>query len=200
MTTNKFRTLLEKGWSLDHIFILENMQEFPGTECAAKEASLLQTLFRKGLIDEKYTITKDGESLLLFANNEEIGEIVKIAKPKIASGIEGLHKKLEDKLMELTGKKQQRPVILGTKYSFLCGKEDLEARIKKVMIKYKLSDYQLLETTLLEYIERCYKTNRWSPLLQYYIIKQKEGVEMSPLVTDMRSRGEKEIVKTEFEI
>lgn len=203
MTIPKFISLVERGWSLDHIFILENIEDVPPLINFPRGASLLQTLFRKGMIDEKDGITQDGKNLLEFALNETIDEPKREARMNIAEGIEGLHKKLEDRILALTGKKQVRVDILGTKYSFLCGKEDLEARVKKVMKKYKLMEFQKIEDTLLSYIEKAFKSGRWTPLMHYYIIKAKEGVETSAMVTDLRnveSNGETKTAIKDFEI
>lgn len=201
MTTEKFMTLLERGWTLDHIFLLENIRDVERICSMPKGASLLQTLYRKGMVDEKNEITEQGRALIDFVYNTEAVELIKPEKPKIMEGIQALHKKLEDKLLQLTGKKQVRVDILGTKYSFLCGKEDLEARVNKVMKKYRIGNFQHLENTLLAYIDRCHKKNRWSPLIIYYILKSKEGTEVSLLVTDMRNtENEKEEATTNFEI
>lgn len=197
MTIQKFQNLLEKGWSLDHIFVLENgpCSDYP------RMAAICQKLFRKGVVDEMGCITKEGKELLEYAHNESIVEIVKTAKPKIAEGIESLHKKLEDRILALTGKKQMRVLVIGKTYPFLCGKEELEARVKKVMIKYKLTDFQKIEDCLLGYIESCYKRKNWAPLLHYYVSKIRDGVETSQMVTDIRSwTGKETNVKTDFEI
>ena len=200
MNIEKFVSVVQKGWSLDHIFILENIEDVPPLINFPRGASLLQTLYRKGMIDEKDGITQNGKNLLEFALNENVEDVVREAKPKIEDGIEGLHKKLEDKLLELTGKKQMKANILGKNFPFLCNSHDLEARIKKVMIKYKLSDFQQIENCLLGYIETCNKRGKWFPILQYYIIKQKEGIETSQMVTDMRSyvKGEQKTAIKDF--
>lgn len=201
MTIQKFQNLLEKGWSLDHIFILENIASLADNNGFPRGAALLQTLFRKGMVSESYTITELGKQLLEYANNEEIVEIVKTTKPKIAEGIESLHKKLEDRIVALTGKKQIRVNVLGKTYPFLCNEQDLEARIRKVMIKYKLTDFQKIEDCLLGYIESCHKRKSYSPLIIYYIVKTRDGVETSQMVTDIRSwTGEETNTKIDFEI
>jgi hypothetical protein len=202
MTIPKFISLVERGWSLDHIFILENLEDVAPLINFPRGASLLQTLLRKGMIDEKDSITQDGRNLLEFSVNENIEEPKKEAKIKAVDGIEGLHKKLEDRILALTGKKQVKAAILGKNYPFLCNAQDLMARIKKVMVKYKLNDFQAIEDCLLGYIETCYKRGKWYPLIAYYIIKQKEGIEGSQMVTDMRSyvKGEQKTAIKDFEI
>jgi hypothetical protein len=202
MTIPKFVSLVERGWSLDHIFILENLEDVAPLINFPRGASLLQALFRKGMIDEKDCITQNGKNLLEFSLNENIEEPKKEAVRSVADGIEGLHGKLETRIMELTGKKQVKADIMGKKYPFLCNQQDLVARVKKVMVKYKLNDFQAIEDCLLGYIESCHKRNKYYPLVAYYIIKMKEGIEGSQMVTDMRSyvKGETKTAIKDFEI
>src|ERR1700690_515653 len=101
ITIPKFTELIKRGWSLDHIYILENIEDVPPLINFPKGASILQFLFRKGIINEKDEITQEGRNLLEFALNENVEEIKREEKPRIIDGIEGLHKKLEDRILEL---------------------------------------------------------------------------------------------------
>lgn len=198
----KFVHIIEKGWSLDHLYILQNIEGVAPSLEFPKGRALIQALHRKGVVDEELNITPQGKMLLEFVLNEKMEDIPTEKKPKIKDGIESLHNKLEAKLIELTGKKQMMASIGGTKYPFLCNDKDLQARVKKVMKKYQLSDFQLIENTLLKYVEKCYKRNNWFPIVIYYISKLNNGTEISQLVTDLSNmeniEGEKN--KTDFEI
>lgn len=202
ITIPKFCTLIGEDYSLDTIYILENLDDVVGLMSGMKAGALLQKMLRKGLIDEQDKITTKGQELLAWWNNREEVELKKIERIRVVDGLTGLHKKLEDKLIALTGKKQQRPDIYGSKYSYLCNDKDLQERVKKVIKKYGLTDYQKIEDQLLKYVERCAKANRWTPLIEYYIYKNKDGTDNSPLVTDIRSNTENQPIqaKKEFEI
>lgn len=100
-----------------------------------------------------------------------------------------LHKKLQDKLFELTGKKQK--MLMG-KYYFLCGKEDLRYKLEGVIKKYKLEDKNKIEDILVKYVERCHKAG-WDKvhLIEYYISKYNT----SKLVTDYENYEEQQLEK-----
>lgn len=189
-----FLSLAKQRVSLDALFVLERIHLGEGIERGnEKIAALLQTLQRKGYINGVETLTEAGLSLYTQLTN---GEIIKV--PKVAldiKGLGGIHKKLQDRIEELTGNKQIRPEINRKKYSFLCNETDLINRLGKVITKYKLTDFEKIEKTLLNYINKCHKENFYFPLIQYYVIKEIGNIDQSQLVTDMGNLEDKEITK-----
>lgn len=68
LTSVAFDQLLQLGLDLNHLYILEGLQEEAGQSLHITSAKLLgwrQTLERKGYIDIKGSITEDGKKLLL---------------------------------------------------------------------------------------------------------------------------------------
>lgn len=198
-----FEQLLKDRVSLDSIFVLEQIaagEEIPAGN--VRIDGIIQTLQRKGFISKRNTITEAGASLLHQLSGET--PVKKMKVPKVAmdiNGLVGLHKKLQDKLTALTGKPQMRPDIRGKAYSFLCNETDLINRLGKVISMYKLTDFQKIENTLLNYIEGCNKSRNWFPIIQYYILKKgNDGIETSQMVTDMQLSpdGEKTQGRSEF--
>jgi hypothetical protein len=97
-----------------------------------------------------------------------------------------LHKKLQDELFRLTGERQYR---VDGKYSFFPNLKDFTDKTKKVVLKYKLKDYNKIETILLNHIRKAVKANfKYIPLLGYYI--SKDGKSM--LVDDYENYDGKE--------
>lgn len=129
-------------------------------------------------ISDNYKLTLKGKELLDRINSEE--------NVKSEDFYINLHKKLQDKLVNLTGKKQK---ILGGKYSFLCNAKDLKIRLNKVIKHYSLTDLEKIERILLNYITKCHNSN-WSfaKLIEYYIFK--DGG--SQLATDYENFNDKE--------
>ena len=77
-----------------------------------------------------------------------------------------IHKRLKEKLVELTGKPQYRLEIKGNKYNFLPGEKDFNIRLTKVCKKYGLVDIEKIEKCLTTHLIRLQ-----SPLIEYYISK-----------------------------
>lgn len=131
-------------------------------------ASVAKQLEMNGMCTEN-EITEKGRKLL--------EEIEGNASNKVDIYV-SLHIKLQNKLVELTGKKQK---VIQNKYSFLPNLRDFTQKLSKVIKKYKLSDWNKLEILLLQHIEKCYKANfEYAILLEYYIEKNNS----SRLVTD----------------
>lgn len=97
-----------------------------------------------------------------------------------------LHKKLQDRLIELTGKKQH--VVQG-KYSFLCNSKDLQKKLSKVITNYALKDLNRVEKVLLNYVSKCVKA-RFDrvQLIEYFIMKDN----VSALVTQYENYEDEE--------
>lgn len=171
---DKYQNILTTGLSLDHYFILEYLREGKSLPSNKRIQGFLNLLIKKEYVNENQEITKKG--LDLIGKNSYI-KIVRLPK------IDSIHKKCQDKIFELTGKKQIVSKISGKSYSFLCNEIDLDKTLFKVMKTYDLKDIDKIEKFLLRYIQKCYDEKNWFPIMQYYIFKDNS----SKLVTDMEN-------------
>lgn len=72
ITTVKFKELLTKGYSIDMMYILcllKDNIDISTTFNSVKINSLVDTLYRKGLVDMEYHVTIEGDNLIKFINN-----------------------------------------------------------------------------------------------------------------------------------
>jgi hypothetical protein len=135
-----------------------------------------QNLRELGFLALNNKLTLEGKNLIEF----EIGKSdflkkEETVKEKIPENyFDNLHTKLQDKLYNLTGKKQN---MLQGKYAFLCNKSDLQKRLAKVIKDYKLKDLDKIEKILLNYVTKCVVT-RFDKvhLIQYFIIKDGNSI------------------------
>ena len=81
LTQSKFIEIVKKGYSLDIVFILQQIEaDFSiDTEESAKVEGIIQTCKRKGLISDDEKLTLEGKALLAFLSSEE--EILIKKKP-----------------------------------------------------------------------------------------------------------------------
>lgn len=135
-----------------------------------------QNLRELGFLALNNKLTLEGKNLIEFEiGKPDFTKKTEIIKEKISENyFDNLHKKLQDKLFELTGKKQQ---MLQGKYAFLCNKSDLQKRLAKVIKDYKLKDLDKIEKILLNYVTKCVVT-RFDKvhLIQYFIIKDGNSI------------------------
>jgi len=196
----KYRIILEEGLMLDHYFLLLNIKEGKELLKSRRIQGFINLMCKKGYIEDG-TLTEKAQKLLEGDGNpipevpdrkpiEELAdslrkeEGLKVEKKfDYASWILTLHKKCEQKLVGATGKRQVRDKIDGKAYSFLPNPTDLGKVILRAINVYRLKDFDKIESTILKYIDRCAKANKWFPILGYYIMKNA----MSPMVTDMDS-------------
>jgi len=87
ITSEQFKVLISKGYSLDVLFILKMIDE--GQDISSltenKKIELLyHTLVRKGLITEDNKVTLEGRSLLGFLSNSEV--VIQKRKPVADDG------------------------------------------------------------------------------------------------------------------
>lgn len=144
--------------------------------------SLLENFYLRELIKLRL------EGYIVGNNLSEKGKnkILEIENTKKSSNFEELHKKLQQKLLELTGKKQY---MVEGKFAFLTNLTDFSSKLKQVISKYKLKDLNKVEKLLILHIEKSVKNNfKYCSLLGYYI--SKEG--KSTLATDYESFEENE--------
>jgi hypothetical protein len=145
----------------------------------------LVSLKLEGIINSELELTTKGMELLQSIEGKKTKSI----------DYDKLHLTLQNKLLSLTGKKQ---FMVGGKYSFIPNKIDMTTKLKGVITKYKLKDFNKIEKLLTLHIEKSVRDNfKYSILLGYYISKDGK----STLATDYESfeENEKEEVKENIE-
>lgn len=174
----KYKSLLESGLILDHYFLLCNIKNNIKPVDSKRIQGFINLLTKKGYLQDDKLTEKGLE--LIDTCKTSAGE-----KFDFAEWVINVHKKLQDRLVELTGKKQVMARFKGTSrdYSFLYGVRDLSLKLQRVISLYKLKDYEKIERTLIRHVERCHESNHWFPLVHYYILKDN----VSALVTDMEN-------------
>ena len=170
----KYNEVLENGLILDHFHVLCSIRDGTTLPDNRRIKGFINLLNKKGYLDDM-KITEKAITFLENAGKEPIEnepplkvELIKNPNTplKITDWVAKLHIKCQDKLFELTGN-----VI------------DLGKVLSSCISSYKLTDNDKIEKTIISYIERCAKTNKWLPILRYYILKNG----MSSLVTDMEN-------------
>jgi hypothetical protein len=188
MKYEKYKELLAAKYSLDVLWGLKFLKD--GEEVPE---NIKQGIKRKGWVDENNIITPLGEGMLGYLEGDGEANIKHVTSSKNEMDIitpdffSELHKKLQDKLIELTGKKQK---VISGKYSFLPNATDLRIRLEKVIKKYHLeNELEKIEKVLLKHIEQSHKAG-WQMvvLLDYYISKDNT----SRMVTALEGNEEKE--------
>lgn len=122
----------------------------------------------------------------LTVKSKELLAALTVPDNKYVDFYEFLHKRLVERLIKLTGKKQ---IKLQGKYSFMPNVKDLTLKLQKVIKKYNIEDYQKIEKVLLKYIDLCYRANFDKVMLiEYYIMKDNS----SKFATDYEDFDENE--------
>jgi len=171
MNYRKVKKILESPITILDFLILENIANNLGDEFV-NDLSLIghiEFLRKEELISDNNKLTLKGKTLLEGFNKFET---------KTDNFFSALHKKMQDKLVELTGKKQK---MLQGKYGFIPNERDLTLKLQKVIKKYALEDLEKVEKVLLSYIETSYKARfEYVNTVEYYILKN----DSSRLATD----------------
>lgn len=176
MTEKQYNWVIAKGLDFNQFFTLLLWDK---NTLDSKITGWKFLLEKKGYLDPNKQITAEGEDLI--QEYKELSEEKVVTSFNLGVWCEHLHTKLETRLEALTGKRQKTDKIKGKSYSFLPNKVDLQKKVQEVVKKYNCKEYQKIETTLLNYINSCYKENSYFPLLKYYILKDNE----SSLMTDL---------------
>lgn len=179
--------ILKEGLLLDHYNILVSIRDGRDLPKSKRIDGFTNLLHKKGYIEDgvltKKAVDIIGEKSITTVKNTPILSKQDVSSVNISSWVQSLHKKCEQKLIEITGKKQVRDSINGKSYSFLPNATDLGRILSRAIQLYKLTDYDKIERTILLYISKCGSAKSWFPVLQYYILKNN----MSAMVTDMES-------------
>lgn len=186
---DKYKEVLESGLLLDHYFLLCNIRNGIKPVETKRIQGFINLLAKKGYLEDG-ALTEKGSKLI---ENCEFSQVVNVASTKSAKDLGswalGLHERLQQRLEDLTGKKQVRAKIQTKDYPFLPNPTDLGRTLFRVTSSYKLKDYDKIEKTLMAYIQKCNDAGNWFPLLKYFIMKNGE----SEMVTMMQTIDEESI-------
>lgn len=179
VTLEEYKKLSSIGLNLDTLFILRLLEGDKNIRLPERAMASVGILRIKGYFEEGVGLTLKGKELLakLLDGQKQENPQENLA----ALYCTNLHALLQQKLIQLTGKKQR---MIGSKgqYSFLCNVIDLEKKLRDVFRKYGSLDLEKVQQVLLRHVERSHKAG-WDKvyLMEYYIMK--DGV--SKMVTDL---------------
>lgn len=160
LTVEKFQEILNKGYTLDHVYVLKAIDE--GIDINAivpvhpRIAVLHQSLVRKGLLFEtENKLTTIGKELLIFIDSKESKRIV---KPKVASTEfdEWWNTYPSTDTFEHKGKKFE-----GSR-GLRVAKDDCRTKFSKIMIEGEYTKAQMIEALKLDVFqkkEKSFQTN-----------------------------------------
>lgn len=202
----KYTIILNEGLLLDHYALLLSLRDGGELPKSKRIQGFINLMCKKGYIQEG-VLTEKAMRLLEGEGNpvvqvpdmrpvKNLADLLEKKEPDLkvenkfdyAGWVIQLHRKVEEKILKATGRRQIRDKIEGKGYSFLPNSTDLGRVILRAVNVYKLTDFDKIEKTILAYVDKCIKANKWFPLLNYYIMKNS----MSPMVTDMESEEEEE--------
>lgn len=186
----KYKEVLDEGLSLDHYFLLCSIKNGVKPIENKRIQGFYNLLVKKQYIEDG-ELTEKGIDLVQNCQFAEIITVADKGKEKeidFGSWALEVHKACEDKILELTGKKQYFGVLENKRWAFLCNTRDLAKNLQKIITLYKLKDYDKIKRTMIRHIEKCHDAKNWFPVMYYYIIKFGK----SDLVTEMDSLDEPE--------
>lgn len=181
-----YEKILDSGLIFDHYLVLcmiKNKEELPKNK---RVQGFINLLNKKGYILDSM-LTDEGIVLTEYDIKTVKTTVDKVeVETDFTKWVISLHKKCQNKLLELVGGKQVRGKIDGKPYPFLPNSTDLAKVLHKVIILYKLKDMEKIEKAMINHILKCHQTRNWFPLMKYYVMKNGQ----SELVTDMDSLDE----------
>lgn len=195
ISNETYSRILNSGLILDHYFILCCLEKGSKLPDSKRIQGFINLLAKKGYLkDNELTekgkeIIKEWDMVLIPEDVVTTGSTTTTTtmhpniflRNSLGVWTDDLHVKCQNLIMDLTGKKQVRPMIDKKAYSFLPNSIDFGKTLSRVINAYKLTDYSKIEKALFNYIRKCNKENQWFPLMQYFIFKN--GV--SQMVTFM---------------
>jgi|694.fasta_scaffold00478_119 hypothetical protein len=153
--------LFASGLDFNHLYVLQNINNLPEVNRLTGYYNILKA---KGYIDGEVLSDKGQEIVTMFNiinkneenvdNNKQNSE--EVQKPlSFSQWVAELHRKLQDKLLNLTGSNSPNLVFDGKvqKWPYLCGVLDLEGKLKKFIGKYTMTDLERIEKLLLKHCE-----------------------------------------------
>lgn len=164
LTFFHFNEIYKNGYTLDMLFLLKLIEENIDVKALCNDdtidshiklSTLYQSIYRKGLITEKNTITLSGKKILEFLNSEESS--VKLIKTKVSvNDFESWWKKypgtdtFTHKKIEFTGTRSMR-----------VKKDECKAKLNSILAEGEYTIKEMiaaLEYEILQKKENSYKT------------------------------------------
>jgi hypothetical protein len=185
ISTEKYEKLLTNGLSLDHYHVLSCIYRGDKLPNLKRIKGFFNYLTMKGYLLEGI-LTEQAIDLVqdeVYLSSTTTTTTVVEGNFNYNDWVLALHGKIQNKIMDLTGKIQVRDKIQGKSYSFLCNSTDLGKNLQKVIKLYKLDSRHIdsIESALLKHVEDCNRARNWFPVIYYYIFKDGK----SQLVTDL---------------
>lgn len=177
--------LKENNISINKYILLKIIEDCSLSLFKEEYLQELVNLKLEGILNAELELTTKGMELLQSIEEKKTKSI----------DYDKLHLTLQNKLLSLTGKKQY---MVNGKYSFLSNKIDFTNKLKNVITKYKLKDFNKIEKLLILHIEKAVKEKfQYISLIGYYISKDGK----SQLYDDYEGyeENEKETVKEQIE-
>ncbi len=201
----KYKNVLDQGLLLDHYSLMCCIRDGGELPKSKRIQGFINLLHKKGylsngaltqiaieLIDSDTVVCQSSISPTVMQPVAKTEGLLRTSTPSndYLDWAKALHQKLQDRLFEKTGKRQARGNVNGTLYSFLPNVSDFSKILLKVIVMYKLKDFDKIDKHLISYIDRKAKENYWFPIVGYYMLKN--GT--STMVTEMENvEDEKEI-------
>lgn len=203
----KYKNVLDQGLLLDHYSLLCCIRDGGELPKSKRIQGFINLLHKKGYLKEGVltdiaTALVDNDTVMCIkeVSNNPIDNIktVGLLKTPVPTNdymtwANALHKKLQDVLFDRTGRRQARGKINNTSYSFLPNDRDFAKVLLKVIVNYKLKDFDKIEKHLIAYVNRKINEKEWFPLVGYHIFKN--GT--SEMVTEMENMEEDEITNND---
>lgn len=157
MNWNRWLELQKKGYSLDIIYLLSNIENYNDKDANnPKIPIIVQSLIRKGLLTSEHKITLEGKELLAFVESKE--ENVKLVKKKKEDEF--------DKWWEAYPRSdnfEYKGKTFDGGRGIRVGKENCKIKIKAILNegKYTIDDLiRALEFEIFQKKEKSYKENK----------------------------------------
>ena len=200
----KYKNVLDQGLLLDHYSLLCCIRDGGDLPTSKRIQGFINLLHKKGylkdgvltdiaiaLVDNDTVLC--GKELATKPATIKIETVGLLKTPVINNDYmewaTSIHVKLQERLKEKTGKIQARGTIGGTTYSFLPNVRDFSKVLLKVIVLYKLKDFDKIEKCLLNYLDKKIREGSWFPILGYYIFKNNNSM----MITDLENIEEDEI-------
>jgi len=102
----------------------------------------------------------------VLANTVEYAAPVVIGLVAKEDSYKKMYENIQKALIDTCGKKQYMLVLHGSKHALLCNYADFKKRLEKVVSKYKLTDFDIIEKLLINHVK-----SLQFPTLEYFIDK-----------------------------
>lgn len=191
-TLKKYKRILDNQIRLDAYMALEMVIEKASMKPFLENSVFQQSLYyavRNGLLEATdemtptYTATTKGlkayNNINESPDSEEVKPVLK-AKPVAQNDIMVLHEALKNKLYSLIKKKQ---IVGFGNVPFIPSLTDLQEFLERFRKKYPdLYDLEKITVCLSKHIEKCAKSDKYSPAVKYFIIKEGSGSQLAALL------------------